>query len=300
ASWNTLGWGSSFAHILMITGICSFILLMVRALTYVNPIIRMHLFKQKSFSVGCIILFIVGAILFGTVTTLPPLFENVLGYQKSTVGLILVSFGFVMAPTSALVGYLTKFINIRILTLVGLSCLLTSCFMQERIITVQSENWQWVMILMIRAVGVSFSLGPVTSLALQGVALPDIPAASMVVTFCRQMGGAIGASLLLLIGVYREEFHSQIYGANVNIHAPAFQAYTQAFAERFERMRGFSTTESATLAKLIVVKNVKGQAYISAVNDSFFIMGCAVTAVTILVAFIMIPVLLKMRTKAPI
>lgn len=297
ASWNTLGWDSKFAKGFMTSLVICFILLMIREARYKNPIIRLHLFKQKHFSVGCIILFMVGALLFGTVTTFPALFEKQLGYQKFTIGLILSSFGFVMGPVGAVVGYLTRFINVRILSLLGLGMLLLSCFLQAEIITVQSEHWEWIMILMIRACGVAFTLGPVTSLALEGLAQEDIPCGSMIVTFCRQMGGAMGGATLVLLGVYREEYHSQIYGSNVNIYSPAFHDYTRAFAERFREILGFSPSESATLAKVMVIKNVKIQSQISAINDAFFIMGFVVTAVSIVVGILIIETLIKGRKQ---
>ncbi len=300
ASWNTLGWESTFSKGFITASILSLILLIARALSYADPIIKIYLFKQKYFAVGCGILFFVGIFFFGTVVILPPLFEKALGYQKSTIGFIMLSYALIMAPASSFVGYITKFINIRILILAGLICLIISCFIQKWIITVQSEHWQWYIVLIIRALGVSLSLGPVTSLALEKVVSADSPGASVLVAFSRQIGGAIGTTLILLIGVYREAFYSQIYGSNINIHAPTFQAYTEAYGERFERILGFSTTESATLAKLMVVKSVKIQAYISAVNDAYFIMGCIGIVITVIVSSIMIPELLKIRKRSSI
>lgn len=297
ASWNTLGWDSKFAKGFISSIFICFILLLIRQARYKNPIIRLHLFKQKHFSVGCVILMMTGALLFGTVTTFPSLFEKQLGYQKFTVGLILSSFGFVMGPVGTFVGYLTKLINVRVLALIGLVMLLVSCFLQAEMITVQSENWQWILILMIRACGVAFTLGPVTSMSLEGIAPEDIPCGSMIVTFCRQMGGAMGGAILVMIGVYREEYHSQIYSSNVNIYSPAFHDYTKAFAERFKAILGFSHPESITLAKVMVIKNVKAQAQISAINDAFFILGWFVAFISLIVSILIIETLIKGRKQ---
>lgn len=295
ASWNTLGWESDFARGFIALGILCFIFLMMREMTYVNPIIRLHLFKQRHFAVGSVLLLLVGALLFGTVTTIPTLFEAQLGYQKWTTGFILAVFGFVMGPMGAIVGLLTRFINVRLLALLGLFLLASSCFVQGIMITVQSEHWQWMLVFVLRAAGVAFSLGPLTSLALVDVKPDDIPCASMIVTFCRQMGGAVGGSLLVLMGVYREEYHRQIYSSNVNMHAPAFQNYVHAFSERYSQIMGFSPDYADKLATMTVVKNVITQAEISAVNDTFYMMGWVVLAGTLVAAAIIAHVLLKAK-----
>lgn len=297
--WNTLGWGSFFIRTFMAIGVISFILLIIREMRCDHPVIILRLFKQRHFSVGCGALLIVGALLFGTVTTLPSIFERQLGYEKWQIGLILSVFGAVLGPVGALVGYMTRFVNIRILAVIGLSFLMASCFVQERIITIQSEHWQWILVIALRAMGVAFSLGPLTSLALIEVAAEDIPCASMLVTFCRQMGGAIGGSLITLIAVYREEYHSQIYSSNVDIYSPAFQNFTEAFSRRFTSVMGFAEGHAENVARLVATKNLQAQSYISAINDSFFIMGWILFGVTIVVTAIIVWVLTERKKDVP-
>ena len=82
-----------------------------------------------------------------------------------------------------------------------------------------------------------------------------------------------------------------------DIHSPAFNGYTRAFADRFQNILGFSSTESAHLAKAMVIRSVKTQAQVTAVNDSFFIMGWVLVVVTIVVACIIIPGLMHVRKQ---
>lgn len=295
AEWNTKAWSSSFARTFIIVGIVSFILLIIRELRFQNPLIILRLFKQRHFTIGCVALLLIGSLLFGTATTFPAIFEGQLGYQKWEVGLLLMSFGLVLGPVGALVGFITKYINIRYLTVFGLLFLCASCFVQERIITIQSEHWQWTLVLVMRSLGLALSLGPVTSLALVDVAPQDMTCASMLVTFCRQMGGAIGGALVSLIAVYRAEYHNQIYGANVNLQSVAFRNYSEAFAERFQTMSGYSGGEAAKLAKVVIINNVKAQSQISAINDAFFILGCIMVGITVIITVVVIDTMWRQR-----
>ncbi len=286
ALWNTLGWSSTFIRSCLIVGAISLILMVRRELRAQNPAVMIRLFRSRHFWIGCIALAVNGALLFGTATGMPGLFEHILGYEKWRIALLFAGYGVVLGIVGSTVGFLTEWINVRILTLIGLVIMAISCFAQMTL-TIQSDQWQWASLFMIRALGTGLALGPGTALALIDIPKEDIPPGSMLVTFCRQMGGASGASIISLIAVYRQAYHTQVYSANVLPYSTTFQSVTTTLQERFQDL-GINAPTAETLSHLSVAQNLIHQSTLSATNDAYFAMGWVVVAIAVILSYIII------------
>ncbi|MGA8981088.1 MAG: DHA2 family efflux MFS transporter permease subunit, partial [Candidatus Acidiferrales bacterium] len=71
-----------------------------------HPIIDLHLFKERSFAIGNLLMFMVGFALLSSTVLLPQFTQDLLGYTAQRAGLALMPGGFAIIICMPLVGYL--------------------------------------------------------------------------------------------------------------------------------------------------------------------------------------------------
>jgi MFS transporter, DHA2 family, multidrug resistance protein len=295
--WNTGGWTSSFIlTCLTLAGVGLVALLIIESRSD-NPIIRLSLFKTQSFTLGCLAIIFVGAVFFGSATYIPIYLENDLHYAKSSIGLILIPFGMVVGVIGSVLGLFSARLNMKVVSVIGLVILAMSCFMNQ-MITIQSDHAQIILVMVVRSLGVSFSLAPLTTLALSEIPQELSGPASGLITFCRQMGAAFGSATLGDIVVVRQVFHSLMYGSQVQLESPAFQSKVDAYKTLLMTSKGFSSEKASEAARVLIAQNVETQANVSAINDAYFVMGSALVVILALIVVQMLFAYVKKRKQA--
>jgi DHA2 family multidrug resistance protein len=223
ADWNTEGWTSNFIFTCEAVAILSFIALIVIELKNPHPLIIFSLFKKQSFLIGCIAIFFVGAPLYSTQILSVMFLDGDLHYEKHKIGLFLLTTGLTLGIVASLAAFLTRFFNIRFLALIGMVLITISCWINPNV-TIYSSHGQLLWMWNLRMIGVGLSLGPATAYAMSEIAPGLGGAASIFVTFARQIGGTIGSLATQVITTERQEFHNEMFGSQVDTTSPAFQS----------------------------------------------------------------------------
>ena len=91
-----------------------------------EPLMNLHLFADRQFTMGSIVAFIYGTALFGSTYLLPVYLQMGLGLAASYVGGLMLPAGFVLAATIAMVGRLADRHPTYLLVSIGLA-LLAGC-----------------------------------------------------------------------------------------------------------------------------------------------------------------------------
>lgn len=287
APWNTKGWYSNFIYICYGIGGISLICFFVRQYFTPAPLLNLSLFKVRPFTVGCTILAIAAGLMFGTLNINPLILENVLQYDKITSGILMSSCGVGLAVMGLLASLMTRFINVRYLTIIGLSVIILSCYLSQWI-TIQTENYLHVLLMLLRFCGVGLALGPVTSLALMELTKEDAGQGAVTATFFRQMGAAFGSSILTIIINSQFAFHNLTYGSQMDISSPAYEYHLRQLTNHIYHYTSHSLQEAESLAKGQIVNYIEGQAYISAINDAYMIAGVALSCAALGLILVMI------------
>lgn len=117
---ESLNW---FAHpeIVLLAALCaaSFYLFVSHILTSEHPFIEPALFADRNFSVGMLLIFVVGIILLATLALMPPFLQNLVGYPVIDVGLLLAVRGVGTLVAMLTVGRLASRVDLRWLVVVG-------------------------------------------------------------------------------------------------------------------------------------------------------------------------------------
>src|SRR5262249_27421605 len=110
----------------------------------------------------------------------------------------------------------------RILVAGGLLLFAISCFMNLELSGDVGAD-QLFFPNIVRALGMSVVLAPLSGLAMAGVERENTGAASGLFNMMRNLGGAFGTAALLTFFTKREQYHSNVINAHVTLTDPATQ-----------------------------------------------------------------------------
>nr|WP_217346512.1 DHA2 family efflux MFS transporter permease subunit [Noviherbaspirillum sp. L7-7A]MBV0880944.1 DHA2 family efflux MFS transporter permease subunit [Noviherbaspirillum sp. L7-7A] len=182
-----------------VAGLAGFIAYQLRT---ANPLMNMSLFRYPQFAMGALVAFIYGMGLFGSTYLLPVYMQIGLHYQPSQAGLVLLPAGGVLAVTIWLGGRLVDRYRPHVLVAVGVSLLALSFALMAM---VQADTSYVVLMLwaIVGRIGLGLVLPALSLGAMRGVDYNLIAQGSSTINFLRQLGGAIGVSLVGIVLEWR-------------------------------------------------------------------------------------------------
>ena len=172
----------------------------VRQRRAAHPLLELALFAHRSFAMGGCVAFIYGMALFGSTYLVPVFMQVALALPPSQAGAVLMPAGFVLALTIPVAGRMADRRSIRALVVAGLLLLALSfaLMLGVGLGTALSVITLWAAI---GRVGLGFVLPSLNLGAMRGLPPALIAQAASAVNFLRQLGGAVGVSL---IGIFLE------------------------------------------------------------------------------------------------
>ncbi len=166
-----------------------------RTLRAATPIVDLSLLGDRAFAMGCILSFVLGIGLFGTVYLMPVFLALVRGHNPLEIGEIMLVTGVAQLCTAPVAVLLERRVDGRWLTLFGFVLfglgLGLSAF-DDRSADYDAMFWPQV----IRGCAIMFCLLPPTRLALGHLAPARVPDASGLFNLMRNLGGAVGLALI--------------------------------------------------------------------------------------------------------
>lgn len=167
-----------------------------------SPLMNLKLFGYRQFSMGALVAFIYGMGLFGSTYLLPVYLQMGLAYAPSRAGLVLLPAGIVLAITIPLAGKLADRHPPHWLVSAGLGLLALS-FGLMALGTPGTSYLQLMAWAIIGRVGLGFVLPALSLGSMRGLAPELIAQGASTINFLRQLGGAIGVSLVGIVLEWR-------------------------------------------------------------------------------------------------
>ena len=199
--------------------------------TTAEPLINLSLFGYRQFSMGALVAFIYGMGLFGSTYLLPIYMQMALQYSPSRAGLVLLPAGIALALTIPLAGRLADSKPPNVLVASGLALLAVSFVLmtQGQVSAVAASSYFLLMVwAVVGRVGLGFVLPALSIGAMRGVDKALIAQGASTINFLRQLGGAIGVSLVGIVLEWRLAVHHS--------------GLTNAAGSAAERIRAFDET----------------------------------------------------------
>src|SRR5437899_1108360 len=254
-----------------------------------DPVIDLHLFRERTFAAANFLMFMLGFALLGSTLLLPLFMQTLLGYTAQQAGMALSPGGFTIMVLMPIVGFMLTRYDARRLMVFGLAVLSFSLFHMTGF-DLGVDFRTVVLARMIQSVGMAFLFVPINTAAYSFLPREKNNAASGLMNLARNIGGSVGISLVTTMLARRAQHHQANLAAHLSGSNPTFQAMLQNTARMLES-RGFSPVDAMHRAYGLVQSNLLRQANMLAYIDDFWLLGAAILG--------MIPLVFLMKRARP-
>ena len=182
----------------MVVGLAGIVWFVLRQLHHTMPLLDLRVLKIRNFTVGTIIASM-SFFAFSSVTVILPMYiQTDRGYSATMSGLVMLPGAIGTAIAQFLGGRLLDRWGARPVALTGCSVL---CLGTVALSMVGSGTWIGLVSIcqFVRQIGMGFTLMPLTTWSLNNLAPKDVSAGSAVTNTARQIAGAVGAPILVIV-----------------------------------------------------------------------------------------------------
>ncbi len=193
------------------------------------PIVDLHVFRNRTYTSGVVLIFLVGFVLYGSLVLLPLLLQTLMGYSALEAGIALAPRGMGSFIAMPLVGMIMSRVDPRKLLVSGvlLSALTLFWF---GILNLDAGYWDlfWPQFIQGAALGLLFV--PLTTITMDPVSNSQMGNATSLYNLTRNIGSSMGIALAETLVARHLQVHTNILGARIN-------AYDKAPVLMFERLK---------------------------------------------------------------
>src|SRR5689334_2267764 len=159
-----------------------------------EPVIPLHLFRNRVFSAASGIGFVVGFALFGTIAYLPQYMQIVKGVSPTVSGLRLLPLMVGLLTTSIVSGRLvSRWGRYRIFPIIGTATMTVGLYLLSHL-DVGTSIWLSSLYMLVLGAGIGASLQVLVVAVQNAVSYADLGAATGGATFFRSIGGSFGTA----------------------------------------------------------------------------------------------------------
>jgi len=265
---------SRFILWLTVISVASLIFVIFWEWHHKDPIIDLHLFRERTFATANFLMFMLGFALLGSTLLLPLFMQTLLGYTAERSGLALMPGGFTIMVAMPLVGFLLSRYSPRYLMMFGLSMLSFSLFHMTNFDL--GVDFRTVMLARVfQAMGLAFLFVPINTTAYSGLPRDKNNAASGLMNLARNIGGSVGISVVTTVLARRTQFHQVRLTENLSAANPEFQSRLQGMVGTFS---GGGSGPALALQKAYAAlqANLIREATMLAYIDNFWLLGVVI------------------------
>jgi EmrB/QacA subfamily drug resistance transporter len=192
---TTYAWGSPTIIGLGVAGAVLVALFVVVERRAIEPVLPLHLFKNRSFSVTSVVGFIVGFAMFGAITYLPAFFQIVRGQSPTISGLQLLPLMVGMLTVSIASGQIiSRTGRYRFFPIAGTALIAVGLLLLSRMGIGTSEAVQAIYMLVL-GLGLGAVMQVLVLIVQNSVPYSELGVATSGATFFRSIGGSFGAAI---------------------------------------------------------------------------------------------------------
>ena len=203
-----LGWGSVRVLAFLTLFLVAAGLFVTRTLRAGHPLVDLHNFANRNFTIGCILSFVLGVGLFGSTYLMPFFLGLVRGFGALQIGEIMLVTGITQLLAAPLAVALERRVDPRLLTLFGFFLFATGLAMSA--FQTRDTGFDGMLVPQIlRGAAIMFCLLPPTRMALDQLAPAQVADGSGLFNLMRNLGGAIGLALIDTVIFSRATTHAR-------------------------------------------------------------------------------------------
>jgi DHA2 family multidrug resistance protein len=252
--------------------IASLVAFIVREIYASNPLVDLHVFKDRNFTVSCFMFAMFGLVVYALITIQPLFLQSLLGYNAFNSGLSVSPRGVGALAALFFVGALVGKVDSRLLAAIGFAIMGTAGFLLSRL-TLQMAMGNVVLANIFAGFGTGCLFVPLTTLAVGTLPNHQISNAIGVQNLIRNIGGSIGLSLVSTLQERFAQAHQVQMANHMSLLNPQFQQRSLAVQHVFEQR--FSPDDALAHAHGQLYQVLLQQSSYWAFIDLFFLVACA-------------------------
>jgi len=215
--------------VLFVLGLVAFI---IRELMSSEPIIDLHVFRNRTYATGVFMMTIVGFVLYGSLVLLPLMLQTLLGYPSLQAGIAMAPRGMGSLIGMPLVGMLIGKFDARKLVAIGfIAGGLTLIWLGQ--LNLNAGYWDIFWPQFCQGLGLAALFVPLTTISMDAIPREHMGNATSLFNLMRNVGGSVGIALTGTMLARTTQSYVNILGTNVDVYSPttatAFEAARAGF-----------------------------------------------------------------------
>ncbi|MBS0440159.1 MAG: DHA2 family efflux MFS transporter permease subunit [Proteobacteria bacterium] len=252
---NDKDWFSSpMILALGITALVALVFFVAWELTDKHPIVELHLFAKRNFTVGVTALSLGMVAFFGINVVFPLWLQIDLGYTATWAGLATAPVGILAFLISPIIGKNIQKLELRAVTtfafiVFGGTSIWFASFPTD------APFGQLVVPRFLMGIGIACFFVPLNQVIVSGLRPEEIASASGLANFFRTIAASFSTAVTVTIWQHRGDYHHAVLAEHLNAASPATQSYVghlqamgASVAKAWSVVEGVVTRESLTLA----------------------------------------------------
>jgi DHA2 family multidrug resistance protein len=272
---NSHDWFESpYIQALAFAGAIAFLAFISHTWQRPGAIVNLEVYKDRNFVLSSILTVCFSVAMFGIMTVIPLMLEQLAGYPADKVGLVMAPRGLLMGVFMLIIGPNINKLEMRAAMSTGVLFLAIGTYIYAYFPINASPFW-YALPGLPQALGMSLFFIPSSLLAYDTMPRHLYDAAAGLSSVVRTIGGSIGVAIIGLLLSRRTQYHWQTLGGHITPDSPATQAWLDAH----------HMAVSDPAAGAMLGAELGRQALSLAFGDVFVFMGLTAALVAPLVLF---------------
>jgi len=265
---NELDWFESITiRSAAVMAVVAVSLLIAWELTDRHPILDLHLFKHRNFTVGLICLCLGFYCFFGTVVIYPLWLQTTINYTAEWAGLAIAPVGLLGILLMPVVGANSHRMNMRAVACFGFLVFAVVMFWMGSL-NAQTSIGGFVAPRLLQGVGVTCFFIPLQQIIFSDVKPNEFAAASGLMSFLRNLAGSMSTAISVWLWNERTDYHHATLASHVQQNGAWLD-----WASHFNALGEHAGTASSPLLLSYTQYQVVREAQTLAVNDILYMFG---------------------------
>ncbi len=274
-------WLQDFAvRMALMTCITGAVIFFHRSYTRPDPLLDLSVFRNKNFSLSCVVSFVIGMALYGLGYMIPVFLGHVRDLNSSQIGHIMMVTGVVMFFFAPFLAWLIPNFDTRKTVFVGMLLAAFGVWLNSHLTTQSDFDFMfWPQVS--RGVGLMICLIVVSHLAMSTLPLDKIADASGVYNVMRNIGGAVGLALINSSLDWLTTWHVTEIGNMLTPQNALFMDYLRDLTARYAELG----EQAEQLAHSVIYQDMYALALTQSFNDLLKILALIMVATASLTYF---------------
>ncbi len=236
----------------------SFVLFIIRELTFEQPIVNLRVLKSRQLAAGVTFASVLGLAMYGSIFVLPVFLQQLHGFTAWQTGQVIFPGAIASAVTMAVIGRNANRIDARYTIVLGVAMFgLCMYWLSGISLDGGADDVFWPLIL--RGVGMGLIFVPLTNASMAELSPADVPQGTALFNLTRQLGGSLGIAIMAtLLSRFTSGARSNL-ATHLTVGDPAVMQRLATITQGFVA-RGSDATTATAQAYRVLERQLMAQA----------------------------------------